>query len=186
MDIGGGSLELAMSADGLLDRLVSLPYGAIRMTEQFLGLTPRRKDVRALRSHVRDEIRKALPLRDWRGSQLICSGGTFTNLAGIFLYRQGTTSAAGRVQGTRVPREELEHIIDLLKRHGIDEIVVTVAFMANSIRNYFGDGSEYGVTMTYAAEEWMTRLLLGFGASVRVLEPASLAQRVREDRKSVV
>jgi exopolyphosphatase / guanosine-5'-triphosphate,3'-diphosphate pyrophosphatase len=115
MDIGGGSLELAMSADGLLERLRSLPFGAIRVTEQFLGLTPRRKHVKALREHVRDDIGKALPLRDWRGAQLICSGGTFTNLAGIYLYRQGTTSAAGRVQGTRVPREELEHIIDLLQ-----------------------------------------------------------------------
>ncbi|MCB0930247.1 MAG: YafY family protein [Mycolicibacterium insubricum] len=41
------------------------------------------------------------------------------------------------------------------------------------------DGS-LDAAMTYAAEEWMTRLLLGFGASVRVLEPASLAQRVRD------
>ncbi len=115
MDIGGGSLELAMSADGLLERLLSLPYGSIRMTEQFLGLSPKRKDVRKLRAHVRDAVRDALPLRDWRGAQLIASGGTFTNLAGIYLYRQGTTSAAGRVHGTRVPREELEHIIDLLQ-----------------------------------------------------------------------
>ncbi|ODT02602.1 MAG: hypothetical protein ABS52_13155 [Gemmatimonadetes bacterium SCN 70-22] len=115
MDVGGGSLELAMAADGLVERLVSLPFGAIRMTEQYLGLAPSRKDVRTLRQAVRDEIRKALPLRDWRGAQLICSGGTFTNLAGIFLYRQGSPSAAGRVHGTRVPREELEHIIDLLR-----------------------------------------------------------------------
>jgi proteasome accessory factor C len=33
--------------------------------------------------------------------------------------------------------------------------------------------------MTFASEDWMTRLVLGFGASVRVLEPESLAQRVR-------
>lgn len=34
-------------------------------------------------------------------------------------------------------------------------------------------------TMTYAAEEWMARLILGFGADVTVLAPASLAERVR-------
>jgi proteasome accessory factor C len=34
--------------------------------------------------------------------------------------------------------------------------------------------------MTFASEDWMTRLVLGFGASVRVLEPESLAQRVRD------
>jgi exopolyphosphatase/guanosine-5'-triphosphate,3'-diphosphate pyrophosphatase len=121
MDVGGGSLELAMSADGLVDRLVSLPFGAIRLTEQFLGLRPSPKDLRRLRAHLRDDIRKALPVRDWRGAQLLCSGGTFTNLAGIFLYRQGVATAAGRVHGTRVPREELEHIIDLLLSASPDE-----------------------------------------------------------------
>jgi exopolyphosphatase / guanosine-5'-triphosphate,3'-diphosphate pyrophosphatase len=115
MDLGGGSLELAMSADGLLERLVSLPFGAIRMTEQFLGSKPSRKDLRRLRKHVRSDLRDALPIKDWRGAQLIASGGTFTNLAGMHLYRQGSTSVAGKVQGTRIPREELEHIIDLLQ-----------------------------------------------------------------------
>lgn len=36
------------------------------------------------------------------------------------------------------------------------------------------------VTMTYASDDWMTRLVLGFGSAVRVLSPESLAQRVRE------
>jgi exopolyphosphatase/guanosine-5'-triphosphate,3'-diphosphate pyrophosphatase len=114
MDIGGGSLELAMSADGLVERLISLPYGAIRLTDKFLGDRPRRKDVKKLRSAVRDEIRRALPVKDWRGAQLIGSGGTFTNLAGIYLARRGLPFD-GRVHGTRVPREELEHIVDALQ-----------------------------------------------------------------------
>ena len=41
------------------------------------------------------------------------------------------------------------------------------------------DGSCEAV-MTYASEDWMTRLVLGFGSAVRVLEPESLAQRVRD------
>jgi mannose-1-phosphate guanylyltransferase/phosphomannomutase len=57
----------------------------------------------------------------------------------------------------------LEHIITLLKRHGIDEIVVTVAFLANTIRTYFGDGSEFGVTISYATEQTP----LGTAGSVR-------------------
>jgi len=36
------------------------------------------------------------------------------------------------------------------------------------------------VAMTYASEDWMTRLLLGFGSAVRVLAPESLARRVRD------
>jgi proteasome accessory factor C len=33
--------------------------------------------------------------------------------------------------------------------------------------------------MTYASDEWMARFVLGFGSAVRVLEPQSLADRVR-------
>lgn len=41
------------------------------------------------------------------------------------------------------------------------------------------DGHHKAV-MTYASEEWMSRVLLGFGADVRVLEPESLVTRVLE------
>jgi proteasome accessory factor C len=41
------------------------------------------------------------------------------------------------------------------------------------------DGN-YKAVMTYASEEWMTRVLLGFGADVRVLGPESLVTRVRQ------
>ncbi len=57
----------------------------------------------------------------------------------------------------------MEHVIDLLRRHGFDEIVVTLAFMPDAIRNHFGDGSEYGVHIQYATEETP----LGTAGSVR-------------------
>ena len=60
-------------------------------------------------------------------------------------------------------RPMMEHIVDLLKRHGFEDIVVTVAFQANAIRTYFGDGSEFGVRMVYATEETP----LGTAGSVR-------------------
>ncbi|MEI7716944.1 MAG: YafY family protein [Mycobacterium sp.] len=41
------------------------------------------------------------------------------------------------------------------------------------------DGSCDAV-MTYASDEWMTRLVLSFGSAVQVLAPESLAQRVRD------
>lgn len=62
-----------------------------------------------------------------------------------------------------VNRPMMEHIIDLLASHGITEIVVTVAFMPYAIRNYFGDGSEFGVRISYASEETP----LGTAGSVR-------------------
>ncbi len=41
------------------------------------------------------------------------------------------------------------------------------------------DGSCEAV-MTYASDDWMTRLVLGFGSDVQVVEPEALARRVRD------
>ena len=60
-------------------------------------------------------------------------------------------------------RPMMEHVIHLLRRHGITDIVVTVAYMANAIRDYFGDGSEFGVQLTYVDEPTP----LGTAGSVR-------------------
>jgi exopolyphosphatase/guanosine-5'-triphosphate,3'-diphosphate pyrophosphatase len=120
VDIGGGSLELALSAEGVIERLASLPFGAIRLTEEFLqrGVTP--KAVSKLRDTVCEGIREHLPRRDWRGAQLIGSGGTFTNLAGIHLARQGILTARS-VHAAHIPHAELEHILDMLVDLSPDE-----------------------------------------------------------------
>jgi mannose-1-phosphate guanylyltransferase/phosphomannomutase len=60
-------------------------------------------------------------------------------------------------------RPMMEHIVNLLKDHGFDDIVVTVAFLPQAIRTYFGDGSEFGVRMVYATEETP----LGTAGSIR-------------------
>lgn len=57
----------------------------------------------------------------------------------------------------------MEHVVNLLRQHGFEDIVVTVAFMANAIRTYFGNGSEFGVRMVYATESTP----LGTAGSVR-------------------
>jgi exopolyphosphatase/guanosine-5'-triphosphate,3'-diphosphate pyrophosphatase len=121
IDIGGGSLEIVLSADGVVERLASLPLGAVRLTERFLanGATSL-KALRALRKEVRATLRPELPVRDWRGAQLIGSGGTFTNLAGLYLTRQGIFTA-GNVHAARVPRGDVEHILERLHAMSPDE-----------------------------------------------------------------
>src|SRR6185369_12030944 len=93
MDIGGGSLEIALAADGVLDTLTSLPLGALRLTERYFrdGVSPRQ--LRKLRKLVRRLVRDVIPTRDWRGAQVIGSGGTFTNLGGMHLARQRILAA---------------------------------------------------------------------------------------------
>jgi mannose-1-phosphate guanylyltransferase/phosphomannomutase len=46
-----------------------------------------------------------------------------------------------------------EHIINLLKRHHITEVVATLHYLPDVLRDYFQDGSDFGVQMTYAVEE---------------------------------
>jgi len=108
MDIGGGSLELALSAGGVVDRLLSFPLGTVRLTERFLGMTPRRGDVAALRKEVRRELRAHWRAREWRRAQVIGAGGTFTNVAGMVLARQGQLTAR-TVHATRVERYDEPH-----------------------------------------------------------------------------
>ena len=46
-----------------------------------------------------------------------------------------------------------EHILNLLKRHQITEVITTLHFLPDVLREYFQDGSDFGVQMTYAVEE---------------------------------
>jgi mannose-1-phosphate guanylyltransferase/phosphomannomutase len=87
---------------------------------------------------------------------VIMAGGEGTRLRPL-------TSNAPKPMMPIANRPMMEHIIELLKRHGFEDIVVTVAFQANAIRTYFGNGSEFGVNMVYATEETP----LGTAGSVR-------------------
>ncbi|MEM1239310.1 MAG: mannose-1-phosphate guanyltransferase [Cyanobacteria bacterium P01_H01_bin.26] len=46
-----------------------------------------------------------------------------------------------------------EHIVNLLKRHDIKEVIATLHYLPDVMRDYFQDGHDFGVQMTYAVEE---------------------------------
>jgi len=52
-----------------------------------------------------------------------------------------------------VNKPVMEHVLDLLKRHDITEVIVTVQYLASVIEDYFGDGSQLGMQITYSVEE---------------------------------
>jgi len=58
----------------------------------------------------------------------------------------------------------MEHIIELLRTHGFEDVVVTVAFLPQAIRSYFGDGESMGMRIEYSVEESP----LGTAGSVRL------------------
>jgi len=58
----------------------------------------------------------------------------------------------------------MEHILELLKRHGFEDVIVTVAFLPQAIRSYFGGGETLGIDVGYSVEESP----LGTAGSVRL------------------
>lgn len=46
----------------------------------------------------------------------------------------------------------MEHIIELLKKYGLTEIVATLQYMPELIKEYFHDGEEFGVNLKYYVE----------------------------------
>ena len=60
----------------------------------------------------------------------------------------------------------MEHILTLLKRHGITDVVATVHYLSEEIESYFGDGRDFGVALKYSLE----RSPLGTAGSVKNAE----------------
>src|SRR5437899_1387283 len=58
----------------------------------------------------------------------------------------------------------MEHILELLREHGLTDVIVTVAFLPQAIRSYFGDGESLGMQVGYSVEESP----LGTAGSVRL------------------
>lgn len=66
-----------------------------------------------------------------------------------------------------VNRPVLSHILHLLKRHGIVDVVITLQYLAAQIQDYFGDGKALGMNIDYVIEESP----LGTAGSVRNARP---------------
>jgi mannose-1-phosphate guanylyltransferase/phosphomannomutase len=62
----------------------------------------------------------------------------------------------------------MEHILELLRKHGFEDVIVTVAFLPQEIRSYFSDGEGLGLNIEYSVEESP----LGTAGSVRLASGA--------------
>ncbi|EPZ44204.1 nucleotidyltransferase family protein [Alicyclobacillus acidoterrestris] len=62
-------------------------------------------------------------------------------------------------------RPTMEYIVELLAKYGFDDITITVCYLADAIRNYFGDGRAWGVQIRYQDEP----VPLGTAGGIRAL-----------------
>ncbi len=65
-----------------------------------------------------------------------------------------------------VNKPVMEHTLELLAGHGITELFVNIHYHADAMRGHFGDGSRWGVSLTWSYEEE----LLGTAGGVKKLE----------------
>ena len=61
----------------------------------------------------------------------------------------------------------LERCLNMLKTSGVNEAVIVVHYMADAIRDYFGDGKKFGLKIEYVEQKAM----LGTGNAVGAVEP---------------
>jgi exopolyphosphatase/guanosine-5'-triphosphate,3'-diphosphate pyrophosphatase len=117
LDIGGGSLEIAVGRDEEPDVALSLPLGAGRLTRDRLpGDPPKARDVVALQSHVGACLTHVVPrlLAVGRPDLGVVTSKTFRSLARL-------DGAAPYDKGPRVPRS--------LSRRGLEGIVDKLSSM---------------------------------------------------------
>jgi exopolyphosphatase / guanosine-5'-triphosphate,3'-diphosphate pyrophosphatase len=113
-DIGGGSLELIGAVDGLVELTLSLPLGAVRLTELYLpGERSIQREITALRKYIRKQLKRGLSSREWAAAAVIGSGGTFTTLGRVSRARRGM-SPGESIHGVTVDTAEVERLLDWL------------------------------------------------------------------------
>ena len=84
LDIGGGSLEIAVGDDESAEATISLPLGASRLTREYLGSDPHTsKEIRALENHVSELAKASIPddITDHVADHFVATSKTFRTLA---------------------------------------------------------------------------------------------------------
>ncbi|MGB9740219.1 MAG: bifunctional sugar-1-phosphate nucleotidylyltransferase/acetyltransferase [Candidatus Bathyarchaeia archaeon] len=61
----------------------------------------------------------------------------------------------------------LEHCLNAIKASGINEVLIVIHYMGNAIRDYFGDGKKFGLTVEYVEQ----KEILGTGNAVGTVAP---------------
>jgi len=113
VDIGGGSVEVVLAADALVERILSFPLGAVRVSEAFKltgPIAPRHWS--RLRKHLDRVIRDAIGKPPFNPELMVGTGGTFTTLAEI--VRSHREGRADSVHGYMMTLAEVEQLVGQL------------------------------------------------------------------------
>jgi exopolyphosphatase/guanosine-5'-triphosphate,3'-diphosphate pyrophosphatase len=175
-DIGGGSTEVVSGVGASAGRWVSLPFGAVSLTERFLATDPPEPtEVLALEAEVQGGIMHHCALMPEKVPLLIGVGGTITVLASM--DRELESYDPALLEGWSIRPERLAGIVDRLVRsrhqdrrvltivgEGRADIIVAGALVVALLCRRFPSaalvcstqGLRYGL-VRMAAEEFLAR-----------------------------
>jgi exopolyphosphatase/guanosine-5'-triphosphate,3'-diphosphate pyrophosphatase len=114
MDLGGGSCELTLSDHGHIAEMVSLPIGAVRLTQTFLHSDPpRKRELEQMRALIQREVSRVQKrVLEAEVQTAIATSGTAAALSNYYSGRGDDPS-----KPAAVPQEALSKIArDLSKR----------------------------------------------------------------------
>ncbi|MEY3926671.1 MAG: hypothetical protein RIS16_628 [Actinomycetota bacterium] len=142
IDIGGGSLEMAVGVDESPEIAISLPLGAARLTKKFLKGDPYSdKSIRALRDHIEEKLEQILPtlVKHQESDRAIATSKTLRTLArltGDWFDGNGKNITADAIRKLSAKLSEMDNS-ERAKLPGVSENrasqIVAGAFVAESV-----------------------------------------------------
>ncbi len=117
IDLGGGSCELTVSVDGQIRSMVSLPLGAVRLTEEFLqNDPPKKKELQRMREFIAEETGRWEQRIKQRGlSHVVATSGTAAALAALAEAYSKSTSW----KRNNVSRPAIRKIVQEISRRSL-------------------------------------------------------------------
>ncbi|MEB3328041.1 MAG: NDP-sugar synthase [Candidatus Sericytochromatia bacterium] len=91
---------------------------------------------------------------------IIIAGGSGTRLRPL-------TYATPKPMVPLFEKPFLQHQLELLRRHGIRDVVINLHYLSDAIRDHFGDGGSLGMRLAYSLEE----APMGTAGAVKLAEP---------------
>jgi exopolyphosphatase/guanosine-5'-triphosphate,3'-diphosphate pyrophosphatase len=116
IDLGGGSCELIVSYKGQIERLYSLPLGAVRLTREFLQHDPPTEtELDQMRTYIREEVlRLRRKLTEHRINLTVATSGTPAALSELWSAGQASPTST-------VPRAALLRLTHKLSAASVEQ-----------------------------------------------------------------
>jgi exopolyphosphatase/guanosine-5'-triphosphate,3'-diphosphate pyrophosphatase len=121
VDLGGGSCELTLSRKGQIVETVSLPLGAVRLTNEFLSHDPPRKgELERMRGFVAREMGRIQDrIRSARVRAVIATSGTAAALAAVSSHLSRKRKQKSSVKA--VTREMMHRVVKQITRMPLEQ-----------------------------------------------------------------